>query len=740
MPVLLAYILLLPLLTGGSFALAATQQESLHQAIQDFEALSRDARRGMWRDSWEKLEKRFEAIEKQGADYAAEAFFYRARSLEELADRSKNKNDWQGAVKTYAAFSSRFKKHPLADNADYNRAMILSGPLGDKSGAIKVLDGLIVGYPDGDAFFDAIILRERLTPEAPPQPPGKPPGQSRTQPSGPAKQADIERQKQLYAVAASEWRSLLVDQKRGAMRDNWLNLEKSFASALKAAPAGPEAHKSAFQVARSREELAQRSGLKNDWQEAAALFASMVANYPESSLADDSLYTQAEISAKRLSGSTEARALLNDLLSRYPGGDMAPKARKLLNELLQAPAPAATQPKPAAQGQKVSGYSGSHNLKAPANGAVLRHLEWKGDSDNLLLTLEMAGKAKYRRTTLPADPARNLPQRLRLDLVSCDLYSQLRQSIVLSGVPVSAVNSSRPGGGVTRVEIGLAAARSYKVSVLQNPYRLQVEIHSSKLLAGGEDLSKIRPVSSGGTSARPAASGNIVEQLGLGIKTIMIDAGHGGKDPGAVGNGLRESTVTLDLSKKLGAELRKKGFTVMYTRENNRFVALENRTSLANSKKVDVFVSIHVNASTNKNLYGLETYYLDVARSDAARVVAARENAVNVGTASDLQFILSDLTRNTKKEESLALSRQVQNACMSRLGKAGFKVRSNGVRSAPFYVLMGARMPAFLIEVGYLSNAADAGRIKNPKYIQAIANGITDGIVEYQKQLNRLAR
>lgn len=603
-PTLLAFILLLPLVAGGSFVMAATQQESLHKAIQDFETLSQDERRGMWRDSWEKLENRFEKIQGQGPDYAAEAFFYRARSLEELADRSKNKNDWKNAAKLYENFISRYKKHPLADNAAYNRAMILSGPLGDKNAAVRVLDAILTDYPDGDAFSDAIILRERLAPDGSAatvsaQATSHAQAQARQASPDTVTPAALERQKQLYTAAASEWRSLLVDQKRGSMRDNWLNLEKSFDSALKAAPTGPEAHKAAYQVARSREELAQRSGLKSDWKEATELFATMVANYPQSSLADDSLYYQAEILAKRLKNNADARDVLNDLLSRYADGDMAAKARKLLNEL-----------------PKSSGKS--------------------------------AGQAKTSK-------------------------------------PSSAQSSAKP-------------------------------------------------------VARAAPSGNIVEQLGLGIKTIMIDAGHGGKDPGAIGNGLRESTVTLDLAKKLGAELKKKGFTVLYTRENNRFVALEDRTSLANNKKADVFVSIHVNASTNKKLYGLETYYLDVARSDAARVVAARENSVNVGTASDLQFILSDLTRNTKKEESLALAKKVQNSCISRLGKSGFKVRSNGVRSAPFYVLMGARMPAFLIEVGYLSNSADATRIKNSKYIQAIAGGISDGIVAYQKELNRLAR
>lgn len=740
-------------------ACAASQQENLHKAIKDFEALSTDKTRGMWRESWEKLETRFAAIEKQDTAYAAEAFFYQARSREELGDRSKRKEDWQNATKLYGTFVSRYKTHPLADNALYNRAIIFSGPLKDNGSAIKDLDKIISSYPDGDIFPDAVILRERLEPKSGAAPAQvQPQAQTREKPDAAGKN-DVSGQNRLYADAAKEWRALLQDKKRGALRENWLNLEDAFTGAIDAAPGGPEAHKAAFQAARCRDELARRSALRADWQEASRLFGQMAANYPASSLADDSLYAQAEIMHKRLADGDGARNVLNELLKKYPRGDMAPKAKSLLKTLpaqktaaqgakagatagasggktqASSSSSGASSKTPAA-GQKISGSSGSNKTKAPASGALLRHISWQGDSESMVVTLELAGKAKYRRATLAADPAKNLPQRARLDLLSTVQGPGLRESITITGAPVSAINNSKQKNSITRVELNLDSARSYKVSVLQNPYRLQIEVHSSKLLPGGEDLSKLKPVS----SATVKTGGTLVDQLGLSIKTIMIDAGHGGKDPGAVGNGLRESAITLDLAKKVGAQLQKKGFTVLYTRSSNKFVALGDRTSLANSKKADIFVSIHVNASKNKSLYGLETYYLDDARSDAARLVAARENAVDVGKASDLQFILSDLTRNTKKAESAALSKQVQKACINRLNRSGFKVRDNGVRSAPFYVLMGARMPAFLIEIGYLSNSADAARIKNPKYVQAIADGITDGIIAYQKQLDKMAR
>jgi len=266
-------------------------------------------------------------------------------------------------------------------------------------------------------------------------------------------------------------------------------------------------------------------------------------------------------------------------------------------------------------------------------------------------------------------------------------------------------------------------------------------------------LQELSGQASGGTARRPATTtpatgaqgappsvnrapgGSIAEQLGLGINTVVIDAGHGGKDPGAHGGGIKESKYTLNLAKMVGQRLQKQGIKVLYTRDSDKYIALEDRTSLANNRKADIFISIHVNSSNNKTHNGLETYYLDVARSDAAAVVAARENAVGVNQTNDLQFILSDLTRNTKRDESLELARTVQRYTLQHLSMGGFKVNDNGVRSAPFYVLMGARMPAFLVEVGYLSNSNDLVLLKNSKYMERLADGISAGIMAYKKKL-----
>ena len=243
-------------------------------------------------------------------------------------------------------------------------------------------------------------------------------------------------------------------------------------------------------------------------------------------------------------------------------------------------------------------------------------------------------------------------------------------------------------------------------------------------------------------ASRQAQAGNSnansrAESLGLTVKTILLDPGHGGRDPGAKANGVTESKLVMKLSSMVETRLKKKGFNVSYTRDKDTFIALEKRTETANRRKVDLFVSIHVNANTDTSVSGLEVYYLDQARTKSAERVAARENGVSVQAISDLQVIISDLGFTTKMKESRELSSDVLNSMVRHVKSAGFTARSNGVRSAPFYVLMGAKMPSILVELGYLSNKGDAGYLKNDRYLERLADGIVEGIVSYKKRLER---
>ncbi len=232
-------------------------------------------------------------------------------------------------------------------------------------------------------------------------------------------------------------------------------------------------------------------------------------------------------------------------------------------------------------------------------------------------------------------------------------------------------------------------------------------------------------------------SEDVMDKLGLSVHTITIDAGHGGKDPGCMHNKLIEKDLTLAMAKAIGAGLERRGFKVVYTRTGNQYHALDVRTRKANEHKTDLFISLHYNASNDAGVHGLEIYYLNMAQSADAAKVAARENSVAKSNVSDLQFILTDFTLNSKLEESRDLAGEVRRGIMNRLKAGGVAYHDNGVRSAPFYVLMGTRMPAILVEFGYITNPGDAGKIAGKTLSRLQAEGLIDGIVAYRDKLAR---
>ncbi|EHJ48656.1 cell wall hydrolase/autolysin [Solidesulfovibrio carbinoliphilus subsp. oakridgensis] len=255
---------------------------------------------------------------------------------------------------------------------------------------------------------------------------------------------------------------------------------------------------------------------------------------------------------------------------------------------------------------------------------------------------------------------------------------------------------------------------------------------------GGADPAKVRLRLPTLPDGRPRG-GSLVEQFGLSVKTIMIDPGHGGKDPGAQGLfGVTEKDVNLQFAKVLGEALRKNGFNVLYTRTSDVFIPLETRTEMANTKGADLFVSIHCNSHGEAESSGLETYSLNLATSQDAVRVAARENAASQKKISDLQAILTDLMLSAKTAESKDLARLVQKRALGGL-RGRYATRDRGPHEAPFFVLIGANMPAVLVELGYVTNPDEARRLTSDTYQQALARGMADGIAAYKKRIERYA-
>ncbi|HEX4568489.1 MAG TPA: N-acetylmuramoyl-L-alanine amidase [Vicinamibacterales bacterium] len=240
----------------------------------------------------------------------------------------------------------------------------------------------------------------------------------------------------------------------------------------------------------------------------------------------------------------------------------------------------------------------------------------------------------------------------------------------------------------------------------------------------------------------PAANSNgkfsLSRQLGLGVSRIVIDAGHGGHDPGAHGNGINEAELTLDVAQRLQTLLEKQpGFEVVMTRDTDEFIPLQERTAIANRDGADLFLSIHANASRNVQAHGIETYFLNFATNPEAEAVAARENAASGQAMHSLPDIVKAIALNNKINESRDFAETVQKSMVKRLNSKNHSVRDLGVKQAPFVVLIGATMPCVLAEISFLTNKQDGTQLKTQAYRQQIAQALFEAILNYQQALNR---
>jgi len=244
-------------------------------------------------------------------------------------------------------------------------------------------------------------------------------------------------------------------------------------------------------------------------------------------------------------------------------------------------------------------------------------------------------------------------------------------------------------------------------------------------------------------AAPPAKNGSggfsIARQLGLGVSRIVIDAGHGGHDPGAQARGIVEAELVLDIALRVEKLLQKTpGVEVVLTRRTDEFVALQERTAIANREGADLFLSIHANASSSAQAHGIETYFLNFASNLSAAAVAARENAASGQAMNALPDIVKAIALNNKLDESRDFATQIQHSMVETLGKSNKTVKDLGVKQAPFVVLIGASMPSVLAEISFVTNPQEARLLKNNNYRQRIAEALFNAIRKYQASLKSI--
>jgi N-acetylmuramoyl-L-alanine amidase len=237
---------------------------------------------------------------------------------------------------------------------------------------------------------------------------------------------------------------------------------------------------------------------------------------------------------------------------------------------------------------------------------------------------------------------------------------------------------------------------------------------------------------------RLASGYSLARQLGLGVKTIVLDPGHGGAQPGCVArDGLLEKDVVLDIALELKQVLAASGFEVILTRESDVAIPIEDRTVIAKQRGADIFISIHANASPNRKREGIETFYLNFSPDPAVNEIAARENATSTKNIGLLTEIIKKIVQNSKIPESQALAESVHKNLLRTLSDKDRPMKSLGVKGGPFWALIGADMPSILVEVSHLSNSREESLLKTPAWRSRIVRGLADGIMDYVRSLGK---
>ncbi len=329
-----------------------------------------------------------------------------------------------------------------------------------------------------------------------------------------------------------------------------------------------------------------------------------------------------------------------------------------------------------------------------------------------------------------------LPDRVYVDIYQVKLNPILEgQSFSVKNDYISQILFVHKTATTVRLacELDFAKVASYRVWHLFDPFRVVVDIYPKGNSAAGTSPSLAQP-------PRPLDSGySMARQLGLGIRTIVIDPGHGGLDPGCIGKrGLQEKGVVLDICLKLKSLLgTRRDLQVILTRESDIYVPLEDRPVIANQKKADLFISVHANASFNRKRSGVETFFLNFSPDPSVNEIAAGENATSTKNISEMKSIIMKIVQNSKLFESKEVAEKIHQSLLKSLLQKRGTVKDLGVKGGPFWVLIGSDMPSVLVEVSHLSNLEEEALLNTPEYEDQVARGIYDGILEYIRSLGK---
>jgi N-acetylmuramoyl-L-alanine amidase len=481
-------------------------------------------------------------------------------------------------------------------------------------------------------------------------------------------------------------------------------------------PSGPWAAAGLYQMGGLYADLYRYSHNNDDLREAGKLYQRIIREYPQSGYRDRAVKDLAALPVK----ASEPLSL----------GDVKLKddIQSVIGDVGIGKTTAKAAPETAGSGVELGTPASS--LPQGANNCGLTTvtgIRYWSNPDYTRVVIDADRSTAFQNNLLKKDPStEKAHQRLYVDLKNSRL-GNIEKTIPINDSLLQAARAGQYTADTVRVVIDINSFEDYNIFSLPNPFRIVIDVRGKP---------SPEPAVPGETIQQPNAA-SIARQLALGVRRIVIDPGHGGKDYGAPGyvKGVHEKHVVLDISKKLAGKIRKElGCEVVFTREKDEYITLEERTAIANMKKGDLFISIHANASRNQRAFGIETYFLNLTADDESITVAARENATSEKNISELQTILNDLLQNAKINESSRLATYVQKSLCKKMESKYNRINNKGVKQAPFYVLIGAQMPAILIETSFISNKTECQRLTDPAYQNTLCDGIVAGIRQYIKE------
>jgi N-acetylmuramoyl-L-alanine amidase len=552
--------------------------------------------------------------------------------------------------------------------------------------------------------------------------------------------------KHLYTAAVKNYYILNSSKQKQQYRDIWLHVINEFEQVYKNYPKSSYAPKALYNIGNLYNSLYTRSFLDKDLAAGVDAFQMLQQHYKNNTLADDALFKIAEIYRTKKGDTETALRFYKLILENYPNSNSAPMAKIWVKKM-----------------------GGSITLKQPTPvkkiTAVLNGIKVWSAGDYTRVVINVSNEVVYSGHLLEQTDDSMPGKRIYIDLKGTMLTCDTPPLSVKDGL-VEEIRAGQFNSKTARVVLDVGNIDDYSIFNLEDPFRIIIDVKGKKTEVSA-NVQPAKPTET--TAAQPTEEtenndlsiSKIIKDYetinqqtlsvvpvtetqirsGLSVKKIVIDPGHGGHDPGAIGpDGIREKNITLKIGKMLADKLRAMGFYVIMTRDKDVFIPLEERTAIANMSNADIFISIHANASLSRRTKGITTYYLSATHNRASMIVAARENATSTKKLSDLQLILEDLMKTAKINESAIFANDIQQDMVKSLRKDGYDTPDLGVRSAPFFVLMHANMPSILIETSFVTNPVEEHQLEETRYEQGIVDGVIKGILRYGTKLKTAER